>query len=56
MISNFAGQQAEKGRNKKIMQYRIVINLAVCAFSCFVANDLATDIYGEDVRGCFLIY
>lgn len=36
------------------MQYRIVINLAVCAFSCFVANDLATDIYGERCKRVFL--
>lgn len=41
-------------RNKKIMQYRIVINLAVCAFSCFVANDLATDIYGERCKRVLL--
>lgn len=36
------------------MQYRIVINLAVCAFSCFVANDLATDIYGERCKRVLL--
>ena len=36
------------------MQYRIIINLAVCAFSCFVANDLATDIYGERCKRVLL--